>query len=411
VPSRRERRKAKRKRRSGAERILRGSVIAVTALLVVVAAGYGYFRYQWSQVSSAPCTTCVAAANGAPYNVLLIGSDSRAGESASEAQQFGSVQDAAGQRSDTLKIIHVDPSAGTATSLSIPRDTFVTITGLNPNSGLSAQNKINAAFSNGPDAVVQTIENTFGIPISHYIVIDFFGVEDAVNALGGITLNFPYPVRDEDCSSGACYNNSGLNIPTAGCQTLNGQQALSLSRSRYYQYYKDGEWQSDPTSDIGRIERQNLIIEAALDKAKSTYNPLQLNSLLSSVVHDFSKDNALSATDLLSLAERYHAFSGSSLQSFTLPTAGAYSSYAGDVEVVQPDEASAVITQFLGGPFGSITTPPLDEYGDALELTAPTTTTTVAPATTTPSAAAPAATSAPATQPANPVPPYDPTPC
>src|ERR1035441_7709267 len=125
-----------------------------------------------------------------------------------------------------------------------------------------------------------------------------------------------------DCSTGVCYNNSGLDIPTAGCQVLDGQQALALSRSRYFQYYADGQWNSDPTSDIGRIERQNLIISAALDKAKSTYNPLRLNTLFSSVVHDFSKDDALSATDLLSLAERYHAFSGSDLQAYTLPTAG-----------------------------------------------------------------------------------------
>ncbi len=169
---------------------------------------------------------------------------------------------------------------------------------------------------------MQTIENTFGIPISHYIVINFFGVEDAVNALGGISLDFPYPARDQDCSTGTCYNNSGLNIPTAGCQVLDGAQALSLSRSRYFQYYADGYWQSDPTSDLGRIERQNVVISAALDKAKSTYNPLRLNSLLSSVVHDFTKDNDLTAGDLFALAERYHAFGGSSLNSYVLPTTG-----------------------------------------------------------------------------------------
>ena len=65
-----------------------------------------------------------------PYNVLLIGSDSRAGETAAEAQQFGNATNAGGQRSDTIKIVHVDPAAGTASSLSIPRDTYVTLSGL-----------------------------------------------------------------------------------------------------------------------------------------------------------------------------------------------------------------------------------------------------------------------------------------
>ncbi len=396
------------------ERVLRWLIVLVVFLLVVAAAGFGYYRYLWSQIASAPCSTCVAAANGAPYNILLIGSDSRAGETAAEAQQFGSPQAAGGQRSDTLKIIHVNPSLGTASSLSIPRDTFVTITGLPADTQLATQNKINAAFSAGPDATVKTIENTFGIPIAHYIVINFFGVEDAVNALGGISMDFPYPARDMDCSSGTCYNNSGLDIPTAGCQVLDGPMALSLSRSRYYQYYTDGYWHSDPTSDIGRIERQNLVIESALDKAKSTYNPLRLNSLLTSVVHDFSKDDALSADDLLGLAERYHAFSGSSLQNFTLPTVGAVSSYAGDVEVVQPEEASATISQFLGGPFGSIVTPPIDAYGNPLALVPPTTTTTTTPAPAAEPASGSSATTtvpAPAANAGNGIPYYDPTPC
>jgi polyisoprenyl-teichoic acid--peptidoglycan teichoic acid transferase len=412
IPSKRERRKAKRRRRRPAERILRAGIGVVVVLLVLVAAGYGYFRYEWSKVSSAPCDTCVAAANGQPYNVLLVGSDSRAGETAAQAKQFGSVSEASGQRSDTIKIVRVDPATGTASSLSIPRDTYVTLSGMPADSQLATQNKINSAFGAGPDALVQTIENTFGIPINHYIVINFFGLEDAVNALGGISMNFPYPVRDQDCSTGTCYNNSGLDIPTAGCQVLNGEQALALSRSRYYQYEVDGQWISDPTSDIGRIERQNLIIEAALDKAKSTYNPLRLNALFTSVVHDFSKDNGLTAGDLFSLEERYHAFSGSQLQSYTLPTAGASSSEAGDVEVVQPDEAAQMISQFLGGSVGNITTPPLDSYGEPINL--PLTTAAATPVASTSgteaaSSGASSSTTAPTAAPS--VPPYDPQPC
>ena len=379
----------------------------VVVLLVVVGLGYGYFRYQWSKVVSDPCTTCVAAANGQPYNVLLIGSDSRAGETPAEAAAIGDVADAAGQRSDTIKIVRVDPATGTASSLSIPRDTYVTLSDMAADSQLSSQNKINAAFAPGPDALIQTIENTFGIPINHYIVINFFGVQDAVNALGGISMKFPYPVRDYNTSTGV--NESGLNITQTGCQVLDGAQALSLSRSRYFQYYADGEWQSDPSSDLGRIERQNLIIEAALDKAKSTYNPLRLNSLLDSVVHDFSKDDGLTADDLFSLAERYHAFSGSNLQAYTLPTEPAVTSGGSDVEVVQPDAAAALITQFLGGPFGAISTPPIDAYGDPLTLTPPAT----APATASPGVTtAPAAGGTPTTTvPAVTIPSFDPTPC
>jgi LCP family protein required for cell wall assembly len=410
VPTRRELRKARKRRRRPAERILRIGIVVVVVLLVVVGFGYGYFRYEWSKVSSSPCSVCVAAANGAPYNVLVIGSDSRAGETEAEAQQFGTATDAAGQRSDTIKIVRVDPAAGTASTLSIPRDTYVTLSGVPASTGLSMQNKINSAFGSGPDALIKTIQNTFGIPINHYIVLSFFGVQDAVNALGGISMDFPYPVRDQDCSTGVCYNNSGLAIPTTGCQVLDGAQALSLSRSRYFQYYADGQWNSDPTSDIGRIERQNLIIEAALDKAKSTYNPLRLNALLTSVVHDFSKDNGLTAGDLFSLAERYHAFSGSDLRSYTLPTVGATSAEDGDVEVVQPQEAAQLIDQFQGGAVGPITTPPLDAYGNPQPL--PVTTATTAPPVTA-STAPPTtgASTATTTVPQNTIPSFDPRPC
>ena len=383
--------------------------VAIGLVGLFAVASYGYVRYQFDQVAKLPCRACVNVAAGKPYNILIIGSDSRAGDTGQAASSFGSASTVGGQRSDTIKILRIDPAAGTAKVMSIPRDTYVTTSGLAPDSGLTGPEKINAAFNNGPEALIETIQNTFGIPISHYIVINFFGVMDAVNALGGISLDFPYPARDQDCSTGVCYNNSGLNIPTAGCQVLNGSQALSLSRSRYYQYYTDGYWHSDPTSDLGRIERQNLVISAAMDKAKSTYDPLKLNSLLSSVVHDFSKDNDLSAGDLFALAERYHALSGSSVPAYVLPTEGAVSSYAGDVEVVQAGAASAMISQFLGGPLGTITTPPIDQYGNALTLSTPTTTTTAPVATTTAPASSTGTT--PAASTGTSAPNYDPTPC
>jgi anionic cell wall polymer biosynthesis LytR-Cps2A-Psr (LCP) family protein len=194
---------------------------------------------------------------------------------------------------------------------------------------------------------------------------------------------------------------------------LNGAQALELSRSRYFQYQIGGEWQSDPTGDLGRIERQNLIISAALNKAKSTYDPIRLNSLLTSVVHDFSKDNALTVGDMFSLAERYHAFSGSQLKDFTLPTLGADTPGGSAVEVVQPDEASQMISQFVGGATTPVTTPPLDSYGNPLTFPVATTTTVPAVATTaapTTAPSTPAANTTPAATATN-IPSYDPTPC
>ena len=390
-------RKPKRRPR---ERILRWAIVVVALVLVIVGSAYGYIRYRLGQIPSKHCATCVAAASGAPYNVLLVGSDTRAGDTGQAAKSFGSASVVTGQRSDTIKIIHIEPATGTARLLSIPRDTFVRLSDMPASSGLSTDNKINTAFNAGPDPLIRTIENTFGIPISHFVIFDFNGVIDLVNSVGGIKLNFPYPVRDNDNGN----NNSGLVITHAGCQSLQGNMALALSRSRYYQYeVRPGYWQYDGSGDLGRIQRQNTVIEAVLNTARNSYNPLKINAFLGSIVHDVTKDDAMSSTAILSLAQQYHAFSGSQLQTFTLPTLGAYAGASGDVEVVQQPAAQQVLTQFLGTSPDSVVTPPLNAYGGPV---------TVPAATTTPTTSAPSHSGTPAPSP--PVPgtgPFNPTPC
>jgi LCP family protein required for cell wall assembly len=363
--------KRKRRRRTG-ERILRVAVVLVALTLVGTSSVYGYLRFRFTEIPRLKCKDCTAVADGTPYNVLIVGSDSRAGDAGNAAQAFGSASLVGGQRSDTIKILHVDPATGTARLLSIPRDTYVQLSGMPADSGLAADNKINSAFNYGPDPLIQTIENTFGIPISHFVIIDFTGVVNLVNSVGGIRLNFPYPVRDDDDGN----NNAGLSIPQAGCQTLNGNTALALARSRFYQYeVRPGYWEADGSGDLGRIQRQNVIIEAVIDKARSSDNPLTLNAFLGSAVHDVTVDQNLSGTDLLNLAQKYHAFSGSSLQTATIPTTGAYSSAAGDVQVVQEPAAEQTIAQFLGTQPSETVTAPLDVYGSPV---------TIPPATTVP---------------------------
>jgi hypothetical protein len=142
-----------------------------------------------------------------------------------------------------------------------------------------------------------------------------------------------------------------------------------LSRSRFYEYeVQPGIWEQDPTGDLGRIQRQNVVIEALIDKAESTYNPLTLNAFIGSVVHDV-RIGGLSSSDLLSLAVKYHGFAGSSLRTATVPTFGAGSA-AGSVEVVEEPQAQQVIAQFLGDASNPVVTPPLDGYGSP--VTAPT---------------------------------------
>jgi LCP family protein required for cell wall assembly len=391
--------------------VTRRVAVAFTAVVVLaggfVGGAYAYVRYQFDQVHKFACQACVPVAAGQPYNLLVIGSDSRSGDTGQTAKSFGSYSAVGGQRSDTIKIFHVDPAAGTARVLSIPRDTYVTTSGLAVSTGLTGPEKINAAFNNGPEALIETIENTFGIPISHWIVIDFDGVIDSVKALGGVTLDFAYPVRDDNDG----VNESGLNITQTGCQTLNGTQVLALSRSRYYEYFEDGQWQMDPGYDLSRIARQNVIIEAMMAKAKSTYNPLTLQSFIDALKENVSIDDNLSLGMIYDLVERYHAFSPSSLQTWTLPTVPQSGTPAGDVELVStqaPNDYVTTITQFLGAPPAPVTTPPLDRYGYPITVPTPT---TAAPASTPTGVGAPTSGTKSPSVSAPSLPSYDPTVC
>jgi LCP family protein required for cell wall assembly len=385
-----------RRRWSRKRKVVTALSVFFVLVLVTIGAGFGFLEYEFHQITTAPCPACTQVTSGAPYNVLVIGSDSRQGETAAEAKQFGNASNAGGQRSDTIKIVHVDPQTGTASTLSIPRDTFVTLSGVPSASGVSNPNKINSAFATGPNdpdpagtganGLVETIQNSFGIPISHWIVVDFSGLMDAVNALDGVNMDVPYPVRDYgDCNANGVYENcTGLDITSTGCQTLSGTMALALSRSRHFEWYQDGTWQSDLSGDLGRIERQDLLIEAVVNKAKSTYNPVRAVSFISSMTHDVTLDYQLSATALLSLAEKYHAFSGSSLVNFTLPTSSdSYAPYGGEsIEVVDEPAAAEMISQFLGRSPDRASTPPLDQNGDPENTSVPTST---APPSTAPS--------------------------
>ncbi len=355
--SRRDRRKQKKrrkKRRSWLDRVLLGGVVVVGLALIAVASGYGYLQYRFGQITKVNVKHLTKAPEGQPFNVLLIGSDSRANVSASETSHFGSTADYGGQRSDVVKIVHIVPATGQASVLSIPRDTMITVAG--ETNVIGHYNRINATYNTGPDQLVQTIEANFGIPIAHTVQIDFEGFRGAVDAIGGINLSFPYPARD---------TYTGLNVQ-AGCQHLNGGYSLAVARSRHYQYFKNGYWQYDPTSDFGRIQRQNAFLKALINQAKSQYNPLTLNAFIGSVVQGVTVDSTFSVSDLISLAREFHTFSSSSLATATLPTYSAYSSdfsSLGSVLYVQEPQALQVIKQFLGGAPGPAFTPPPGPYG------------------------------------------------
>ncbi|MGD0313707.1 MAG: LCP family protein [Acidimicrobiales bacterium] len=345
------------------DRMLLAGIVLVVLALAAMGGGYAYVQYRFHQVTKVTVRHLKKAPVGAPFNVLLIGSDSRVGESAANVAHFGSVAATAGQRSDVVKIVHIIPATGQVSVLSIPRDTMVSVVGNTSETG--KYNRINSTYNSGPDQLVQTIEANFGIPIEHVVQIDFEGLEGAVDAIGGIHLDFPYPAKD-------AY--TGLQITQPGCQLVNGGYSLALARSRHYEYLKDGYWQYDGTSDFGRIQRQNAFLKAVINQAETKYNPLTLNAFVGSVVQGVTVDSTFSVSDLISLAREFHTFSSSALATATLPTYSQESaafSALGDVLYVQQPQAEQVITQFLGQAPDTVYLPPPGPYGEV-----PTTTTT-----------------------------------
>ena len=357
-----------------------------TAALLVAVVGlagfgyvYGYLAFSKLQ-SHALCNVhnvdvCKAELSGKPFNVLAIGSDSRAGLPSSICPEVGCGQ-VGGQRSDVVKVFHVDPSAGTISVVSFPRDTMVSL--LANQNLFGSYNRLNVNYQNGPALLVRTIEANFGITINHVVQVGFGGLAGAVNALGGVYMYFPYPALD---------HYSSLDIPHTGCQKLNGYQALAVARSRHFEYWKNGYWQYDGSSDYGRIDRQNQFLRALIDAAKNQYNPVTIASFMNALPQGLQIDDQFGYNELIGLAATFRHFNPANLNAYTLPTYPGVSSSLGDVLYVNQPAAQATLVKVFGqlGTAGGLTEPtnPPPNSSGATPLPPAVATPTAPPATTT----------------------------
>jgi LCP family protein required for cell wall assembly len=401
-----------KKRRWSTRRKILTPVIALLVLaLILVGGAYGYARYRYDQIRKVDITSEHQEVTGQPFNVLVIGSDSRSGNKAG-TEKYGTATLVGGQRSDVLMVWHIDPATKQITILSIPRDTLVSMVGKNVTT-FGKFNRINSSYDKGPTLLVQTVQDNFGIPINHVVQVNFAGFKGAVNALGGVYLDFKYPARD-------AY--SGLDITSTGCQLVQGTQALATARSRHYEYYATTQWQTDPTGDFGRIKRQDAFLKALVDAAKSKYNPLTINAFLGSLPQGIVIDTHLSLSDLLGLAEDFHSLNPTTIKTLTLPTfSTGFVTPWGDVLFVQQPEAQQLLVSVFGTSLTTPSSPPpntvltptpppqLSSSGAPVAGTSTATTTSSASSTT----AGSTATTAPATTTTTTPPPpsFDPVPC
>lgn len=250
-------------------------------------------------------------------NILMMGSDARL--NAEDAKLGNSkVGEDPTMQSDVLMIAHLSADRKHVTVLSIPRDLYVkaptckawdyTTNTLSDQDYVSPYTewKITNAFSvGGPQCTVKAVQELTGLKITRVIVIDFSGFKDMVDALDGITINVCKPIIDEQL---------GTVIASAGVQKIDGTQALNMVRAR--------KVEGDPTGDIGRIRRQQVVLSTLLRQVNNAgilLNPARLDSLLQAFTRNTSTDN-VTLDDLLQLAQSLGNLSPSHVTFYTLPT-------------------------------------------------------------------------------------------
>ena len=269
--------------------------------------------------------------DGPAQNFLLIGSDTRENADPTDAD-FGGIGDAnavSGRRSDTIMILRQEADGNGASIVSLPRDLWVNIV------GRDSPNRINSAYSDGTDVLAQTITQELGIPVHHVVDIDFNGFKDLVDTVGGTEVCFPYPTRDK---------NTGLD-QQPGCHVLDGLESLQYARSRYYEEFRDGQWRTDPTADLGRIERQQNFLQQT---ANSTIAKLQSDPFLASqlITNGTSAVRMDPGLDPVGAAGTLRKAFSAGLNKYQLPVSGVTED--GNAVLVLDPSAEPILDYFRG---------------------------------------------------------------
>jgi LCP family protein required for cell wall assembly len=246
-------------------------------------------------------------ADPAAMNFLVTGADNSTDKSCIELQDKGP---RTGERSDTIMVIRLDPSTKRSAVLSFPRDLWVKIPG-------HGTQRINGAYRrNDPQLLIDTIQSEFGVPIDHFIQIDFCAFQRLVKAIGGVGVPLPYPVRDDS---------TGLNVLEAGCHTFEGDEALKYVRSRHFEYQdENGKWHEDPSSDLGRIARQQDFLRRTLTAAlkNGVLKPKTISALYASYRDDLVIDTGMTIDKMIEFVGVIKKVEASNIRTYQMEATG-----------------------------------------------------------------------------------------
>ncbi|MET4656788.1 LCP family protein required for cell wall assembly [Streptomyces sp. PvP037] len=291
-----------------------GRIVLLSLLAVVLAAGgTGYWLYSNLNGNIDGVDLDEALGEDRPeklptsgQNVLVLGSDSRAGDNAGLGT--GKV---AGARSDTALVMHIPEGRRQAVAVSIPRDTLVTRPECTKADGSALPQAERVMFNSvystaGPACVVKTVEKMSGVRMDHYMEIDFAGFKGLVDAIGGVTVTVDEPIKD---------SSSGLDL-SAGTHKLDGTDSLAFVRTRHG--VGDG-------SDLGRIGLQQQFMIALLSEVKKQDlfgSPTKTYKIADTLTSALTTDSELaSLTSLADFARSMNGVDPASMETVMLPVA------------------------------------------------------------------------------------------
>lgn len=314
----------------GKLRVLAYISIALTVILVGGSlTAYAIYRDALGDIVTAPPAEIIGPRpqnlTGA-LNILIVGSDTRAGEGNAKYGQEAARDTAFGKRTDTIILLHISPNRDKAQLISFPRDSMVQIPECRSEQTkqviASHMEMINSAYnSGGIGCTIDTIETLTGIRVDHHVEVDFAGFKNIVNSLGGIEMCFSKPIDDKK---------SKFHVE-AGTHTLNGEQALGFMRLRSV---GDG-------SDLSRIKRQQKLLSKLVQTATSTdllTDAPKLLSLIKSAAKSVTMDKALAedSQKLIDIAGSAKALTASEVKFIMIPVT-AYVADANRVQWREPD--------------------------------------------------------------------------
>ncbi|MFD8723718.1 LCP family protein [Streptomyces sp. NPDC059629] len=301
------RRGAPRRRRTGRW------ILLSLAVLVLAGAGTAYWLYSGIDGNIKGVDIDRAIGDDRPeklptsgQNILILGSDSRAGANAKLDNAKVS-----GARSDTALVMHIPEGRKKAVAISIPRDTLVTRPECTKADGSQVAPAKRVMFNSiysqvGPACVVKTVEQMSGVRMDHYVEIDFAGFKDLVDAIGGVTVTVDQDIHD---------SSSGLNI-TKGTHRLDGTQSLQFVRTRHG--IGDG-------SDLGRIGLQQQFMIALLgeiQKQDLLGSPVKAYKIADKLTAALTTDSELaSLTKLAEFGRSLNGVNPSTMETIMLPVA------------------------------------------------------------------------------------------